>query len=116
MPDPWTLYVVGGNSSSRRCIRASLCRPLRYFVSVNLSVMEVVEWKESQRGAMHDNGMLRATLRVLSSCTASSLASLISFAIPLLYVLSDIYSKALVLLSTLKSKYAAVLSGFVDNE
>jgi hypothetical protein len=51
--------------------------------------MRVVERKESQRGAMHDNGMLRAALSVLSSCTASSLAPLISLAIPLLFVLSD---------------------------
>lgn len=42
--------------------------------------------KESQRGAMHDNGMLRGTLSVLSSCTASSLAPLLSLAIPLLCV------------------------------
>ncbi len=42
-----------------------------------------MERKESQREAMHDNGMLRGALIVLSSCTASSLAPLVSLAIPL---------------------------------
>lgn len=45
-----------------------------------------MERKEGQRGAEHDNGMLRGTLSVLSSCTASSLASLISLATSLLCI------------------------------